>query len=596
MAKNKPEVVTFEAAPIEQPGVRGRLQRIEKATTMHAHNFLVRRIGNLLQVRRMALLWLFAAILLVVLGWLQLGIQRPLYSHFGGIEGGSYIEGVVGEIESLNPIFATSVAERGAAKLLFAGLLKTDEKGSIGPDLAESWQATNEGKTYTVTLRPNLQWSDGRPITADDVAFTVNAIQTPNARSPLAAAWRNIRVEVKDPRTVVFTLKAPYAPFLATLTTSILPKHALANIDLAQLRNASFNMTPNVTSGPFLFKGVAADRPGSRSSVDIYMARNDNYFAGAPKLERYSMRVYKDDELLVTAMREREIMAASDIPFSEVGQFARDRSLKVTKQIPYNGVYAFFKTSTPPFDDAKVRQAVAFATDNQAIAAKIGNAQPLHSALIPGQLGYDANMKQPVNNVEEANKLLDQVGWVKNAAGKREKAGQQLAVRLVGLNNSDYGAVAQQLQQQWSRIGIVVNVELMQQDDFQANVITPHAYDVLLYELSLGRDSDAYAFWHSSQAVNGRLNLAEYKSSRADEALDAGRSLLDAPLRAVKYRAFNERWIQDVPAVALYRPTIYYVQLAKSISVKPGEVGDTLERFSSVQYWMSESALLDTTR
>lgn len=599
MQQHKPDDdMNFERASIERERVtlRSRLRRLEKATTLHANSFLIQRWKNLKQVRRPMMAWLLLATLLIAAGWFQTAQQQPLYSKIDGTAGGAYIEGAVGEVETLNPIFATNAAERSISKLLFAGLLRIDENGVIAGDLAESWAVEESGRVYSVTLRPNLTWTDGKPITSKDVLFTINAIQAAASRSPLLSAWNNIRAEAVDELTVKFTLEVPYAPFPNTLTVGILPEHILSNVQPEQLRNASFNSEPAVTSGPFKYRGTVDGQGGARSQIDVYLTRNDSYHLGQAKLARFTMRVYEDQDALVAAMRDREIMAASDIPNSAIEQFADQDELRTTEIQLFSGVFAFFKTSAPPLDDKEVRQALRLGSNIEEVISAAGGGTPMNGPLLPGQLGFDQDLKQATGDVGRANQLLDKAGWTRGDNGVRAKDGKPLSIRIVSLNSGEYGTIVQTLQKQWQVLGVETEVELSQQDNFQSNVIAPRAYDVLVYELAIGRDSDVYAFWHSSQAAPGRLNLSEYKSDVADEALASGRSLIDSQLRSLKYQSFAKQWLADTPAIALYQPNLYYVQLAKTQSVSEDGLGDVLERFADVQYWTAETTRVDDTR
>ncbi len=593
MAENRTKL-SFEQTPIEKPGVRHRLRQIEKATILHARNFIVRRFINLKEVRRTALLWAFVASFLVLAGWSQIVAGAALYSHIGPVPGGVFIEGSVGKIATLNPIFASNPAERAASHLLFSGLLKIDKKGSLVSDLAEVWTQSDDGKTYTFTLREDVEWSDGKPVTSQDVAFTVRALQNIATRSPYAATWQNIQVEAQNQRTVIFKLPASFAPFANALTIGILPQHVFSNIPLAQLRGASFNLDPTTSSGPFVFRGLTNERPGVRSLNDVYFVSNENYTRGAPKLNRLTLRAYQDSDALVTAMREREIMAASDIPGDQLSQFEQDRSLKITELEPFSGVYAFLKQSNPILADANVRKALLLATDRAAIAKQIRGAELLEGPLVPGQLGVSGGV-QAAFNLQQADVLLTQAGWAKDATGKRMKNNEPMKLSIVGLASGGYATTVQAMQKTWSELGIEVDSQLVRQEEFQTTVIGPHAYDVLVYELALGRDSDVYPYWHSSQAAAPRLNLSEYKSVLSDEALEAGRTRNNAVLREAKYRTFVEQWLKDTPAIALYRPHSYYVQLAKTEAVKPGPIGELVDRFANVQYWTADIGRLYNT-
>lgn len=586
---------SFEKLDGPAPGHEaGRFRRFERATTMHANNFIVRRFKNLKEVRRTALAWIGCAVLLVLAGVWQVSAGRPLYSHVGAVEGGSYVEGMVGQVDTLNPIFVTNAAERSASRLLFASLLTVDDEGDFSGQLAQSWSMADNGREYTVTLKPDLKWSDGVAVTSRDVIFTIQTIQNPAVRSPYASAWREIIVEAADERTVKIKLPGEYAPFLDALTVGILPEHLLEQVPAERLRSTAFNLQPVVSSGPFSFRSLATGR-SNLSQQEVNMSRNDSFVGGAPKLERFTLRLYKDGDLLTRALEQREVMAAVNVPHDQLEAFEGDSSLKQTTLRPYSGVFAFFKQSTPPLDDVKVRQALLQAVNRTQLVDNLAGATPMDGPLLPGQLGYDAKQKQAPYDARRAAALLDEAGW-KLENGQRRKDGRNLKLNLVSIASGDFMQTSQALQKAWVELGVEIESNLVRQEEFQSTVVSPHSYDVLVYELSLGRDSDTFAYWHSSQAEPGRLNLAEYRSSLADEALSSGRTRNDPALRAVKYQAFASTWLADVPAIALYRPQIAYVSLAKTRSVSDREVGDVVDRLSNVTYWTAETAWLDNSR
>lgn len=585
-----------ELGGIQRAGLALRLEQVQRIGTDHAQYFLIHRWKNLRRVRGKMLVWLAAVAVLVAIGAWQIQAQEKLYSHQAAVEGGTYIEGSVGNVSTLNPIFAADTAEQSLSKLLFSGLLSSDPEGNISGDLAQSWSLSDEGRVTTVTLRDNLRWSDGTPITAKDVVFTIDTIQAPEVRSPLASSWEGVEVEAVDERTVKFSLDAPFVPFLRSLSVGILPEHVLSSVPLEQMRNAVFSSQPNVTSGPFEYRGIVKGRGGENAQTDVYLRRNNDYHLGAAKMERFTMRVYQDKDALVDAMQNQEIMAANDIPTNSVDYFKSQKQVEVTRKPLFSGVFAFFNTSKPPFNDEQVRKALALGTNLDEITSAVGDVSPMQGPLLPGQLGYKDSLRQSTGDVDSAKALLEKEGWKLGEDGIRQKKKQPLRLEIVALNSGEFGTVAQALQQQWEQLGVDVEVNLLEAGDFQQNALTPHAYDVLVYQLGLGRDSDSYAFWHSSQARVGRLNLSEYESERADRALEAGRSVVNSQLRDIKYSDFIETWIQDVPAVALYQPNLYYVQLKDSHSVQPGPIGDSQERFNNVRYWTAETGRVYKTQ
>ncbi|PLS80953.1 hypothetical protein CYG49_03405, partial [Candidatus Saccharibacteria bacterium] len=149
--------------------VQRRLKKIESATLRHAHKFIFQRWKNVQEVRRHALAWLMLVGVLIGSLVLQSAAIQRSYQVVTAAESGTYAEGVLGQLDSLNPIFATTHPERSASKLLFSGLLSYDASGALKTDLAESWQVSEDGRQYTVVLKDDLKWQDGAPITSKDV-------------------------------------------------------------------------------------------------------------------------------------------------------------------------------------------------------------------------------------------------------------------------------------------------------------------------------------------------------------------------------------------------------------------------------------------
>ena len=182
--------------------------------------------------------------------------------------GSSYTEGVIGDPHTINPLYASRDTDRDITRLVFSGLVTYNNAGAIEPDLADNVDISGDGKTYTVTLKKNLQWHDGEAITADDVIFTVHTIQNGQFRSPLRSDWQGVSVQKLGDDSVRFSLRAPYAPFIENLTLGIIPQHVWQNVtpDQAPLHEA--NLKP-VGSGPYQFDQLKQNKDGSISWYQI---------------------------------------------------------------------------------------------------------------------------------------------------------------------------------------------------------------------------------------------------------------------------------------------------------------------------------------
>lgn len=566
--------------------IMDRLEEIEQATVSHAQKYLVRRWGNFREVGQRALLWLIVVLALTI-GIIQQA--KALDSHYKidvPANGGTYSEGVVGKAENFNPIFAGTSAETSVSRLVFSGMLKYDAANNLTGDLAASWSSDEKAQVYTVKLREDAKWHDGRPVRSEDVAYTIQMIQDPATRSPLASSWRGVKVDILGPQTVQFTLPSPFPPFPYSLTLGILPQHVLGEIPAFQLRTASFNVEPVVGTGPFVFK----ESRTFQARHEIKMMHNTDFYGGAIRPERFTIEAYETYDDAIAAFHNHEISAIGGLRPEDMTRIKKEDGVTVANAPLQHATFAFFKTSQPILTDVKVRQALQFATNKTELASLLDDwYTAINLPLLKGQVGYNPALDKSNFNLQQAGALLDQAGWVRDSAtGMRKKGPQPLELNLVASSSDEYPKVAAELQRQWQKLGITIRTTLVKPSDFQQNIIIPHNYDILLYELAIGQDPDEYAYWHSSQAAEKGLNLSEYRSPLVDEALEGGRTRPSSALRVAKYMAFQEIWAADVPAVALYQPTYGYAYRSSVNGFVERTLVDSTDRFFNVTDWTAE--------
>ncbi len=574
----------LEEIPIGKRSVHHHLRRIERLSLRHAHRFIVRRYDNFKVGRRKAIGWVLLIVALIGVAMWQANLSAQQYTALIPTKGGAYTEGVFGGLDTLNPIFASSPAELSASRLLFAQLLTYDTKGDLVGELAESWVSDAKGQVYTVKLRPGAQWHDNQPITADDIVYTFNLIKNADTRSPLYSSWRNVAVERVDAATVTFTLPSPYAAFVNSLTVGILPQHALKDIAPNSLRTAKFNRAPLVTSGAFTFQDLRTlDTAGMH--ILLQMASNTSYVLGKTNIDSFYLHAYKDQADLATAFRTQEVASISDASSDQLNALQGVQYVQIDAPL-YNGTYAFLKMDSPMLSDQRVRQALQYATDQSAIVKLLGGrVESLPGPLLPGQLGFRPGVRQPKPDYAIAGQLLDKAGWPLGPNGKRMHNGEPLRFRMVSIVNGDLPAVTQELMNQWGRLGIDFDSQLVRAEDVQQNIIVPRAYDVLIYQIAIGRDPDVFAYWHSSQATTLGFNVSNYKSTKVDEELVSARTTTNVSLRDAKYRAFVQQWLNDVPAVALYRPSLTYIQNGNVSTFPSQPVISATDRYFDIRYW-----------
>jgi len=572
-----------------------RMKKVEGATLKHARRFVFRRLDNFREVRRHIAIWIIAIGMIVGASGLQLMWYQQSYRTIAFAKDGTYAEGVQGPIDTLNPIFASTSAEEAAGNLLFSKLLAYDKTGELNYDLASSMTMSDDRTTYTVQIRPDAQWSDGLYVRARDVVFTVNLLKNPATRSTISG-WNDITASVVDDRTVSFKLPAVYAAFPHALSfLPILPEHLLRDVEPGAIRENAFSNNP-VGSGPFTLRFTQdVDRASGRKI--IHLARNDTYYRGAPKLDRFQLHVYGNSDAIIRAITTSEVNAATDLSVTDSSKINDDRYTVERKPIN-SGVYALFNTTGSVLQDKKVRQALQAGTNTAAVRDVIGKDTPeLHLPFIdsqvrgdvPGAVAYDKAL---------AERLLDEAGW-KLDGTTRKKDGVALKLAVVTTKNNDFEKALESLAGQWRGLGVTITTSIVDPTDKSQNVVQnvlqPRNFDILLYQLTIGGDPDVYAYWHSSQASNG-FNFSNYSSPVSDEALASARTRIEPDLRNAKYLTFARQWISDAPAIGLYQATSQYAY-SKSVHALPADekLVSASDRYAGVLYWSVGDRLVQQT-
>lgn len=583
----------FQTLKPDRAQLSQKARRLELVTVRHAQKFLVQRWENVREVRRHMLGWLLLVGLLISVTGMQMVWNQESYMVEAAVPGGTYAEGVTGNIDTLNPIYASTNAERSASRLIFAPLLSYDRDGRLRGDLAENWSIDESGKKYTVNLRQNAVWHDGTPFTSGDVAFTIDRIKDIDARSPYYSSWQSVTVDVVNDSTVRFTLPAVYAPFPHALTIGLLPEHLLGEVEPAALRESSFSTEP-VGTGPFSFRNIQNIDVEQGRKV-VHLRANEDYFRGAPKLERFQLHTYGESSQLERALRTNEVSAVSDAT-AQMASMLADEGFEAIDAPVNNGAYALLRNDSEILKDVAVRRALQLGTDTTKIIELLDDrVEPLNGPLIGSQVA-DGLARPAAFDAKKANEALDKAGWVKNDDGTREKEGVALGLSVVSVESGDYPLVLEELARQWRELGIQVESDLVASEDVQQTVLRPRAYDVLLFELALGSDPDVYAYWHSSQASQNGLNFANYDSPIADDALESARTRHERNLRDEKYKTFVERWVSDAPAIPLYRAALHYVTAPNVRAIpKNAQLIDSIDRYRAVEYWAVERGRLYMT-
>lgn len=500
--------------------------------------------------------------------------------------GGRYMEGVVGQPRYLNPILSqTSAADKDLSELLFSGLFGYDNEGKVVPQLAEHYSVSDDGKEYRVTLRGNAKWHDGSDVVASDVLFTVNAIQDPAYKSPLRQNWQGVEATSPDDRTIVFTLKKPYFGFLEHLTVGILPKHVWENIPPERFALADYNLVSPIGSGPYRYFDMKKDSNGNILSYDLRAF--PEYFDGEPYITKLSFHFYESEDELVSAYEKKEIMGMSPLS-STKDQVIEERRGSEDHEFSLPRVFAVFfnPVKSVPLAYAEVREALSLATDREMLVreALFGKGVATSSPLLPFM--EDVPVVQVSSfDIDAANRLLDEKGWVKGDDGIRSKGSARLEFDLAVPEWAGLRKTADILMEEWLNIGAKVNVKVLGVSDLSQSLIRPREYQALLYGEEMRLRPDYYSFWHSSQKADPGLNLSMFDDNDADDTLAALREEIDPEKRKELFLKFGQALGAKYPAVFLYSPKASYVVSNQVKGIRLDRANDFASRFSDIRNW-----------
>ncbi len=538
-------------------------------------------------------------VLVSVLGVVALG---ALLFWFGAIyvastkavpeQGGEYVEGIAAQPRYINPILSqTSEADADLVQLIYGGLFTHDAEGRLIKRFADTSSVSEDGKVHTVSLKPGIKWHDGEEVTAEDVLFTIQAIQDPAYKSPLRSNWSAVEAAVVDRYTLTFTLKKPYFGFLENLTVGILPKHIWEGITPDNFLLADYNLAP-VGAGPYRY--YDSDRDSNGNILSYELRAFADYVEGEPYIGRITINFYPDETALIEAYNRKEVMGMNSVMPESLSRVEERKSTRVYElSIPRIFAVFFNTTKNAALAHAEVREALSRATDRQAIIGQVlsGKGMPAYSAYLPFMRGYAGDLSFPTFDLEYVNKVLDENGWQRGADGIRSKGDTVLAFELLAPEWPELSRTADLLKEQWEKVGARVTVTVLGAVDLQQNAIRPREYQALLFGEAAMVDSDPYSFWHSSQKRDPGLNLALFDNKEADDILTTAREEMDEAKRGEQYRKLQEILAKEYPAVFLYSPTYLYVMNGSVQGIDLKNIDTPAYRFSDVRSWY-----INTTR
>jgi len=506
--------------------------------------------------------------------------------------GGIYTEALIGSMGRLNPMLDwNNPADRDINRVLFSGLIRFDSRGLPQPDLAESWGTSADGTLYNFSLRPNATWHDGKPITSDDVIFTIELLKGTGSLFPqdIKNLWSQVEVRRLDDYTLQFRLPEPFAPFLDYATFGVLPKHLLESVPADQLASADFNLQP-VGSGPYKFDHLMTS---GGQITGVVLKVNENYYLPRPYIEQVVFRFYPTSASALDAYQQGEVLGISQITNDVLEPALMQPALSVyTSRLPQMSlVFLNLNNSSVPFlQNDKVRRALLLGLNRTYLTSRIlqGQAIVADGPILPGSWAYYQDIEHLDYDPDAAAALLKDEGYVIPAGGGdvRAKEGAFLTFTLTHPDDIVHTQIAQAIQRDWAMIGVKVDLQAVPYDQLVANFLVPRTYQAALADLNTARtpDPDPYLFWHQSEATGGQ-NYSQWDDRTASEYLETARTSADFADRTRLYRNFQVIFAKELPSLPLYYPVYSYGVDAQVQGVQVAPLYDVSDRLAFIQEW-----------
>lgn len=502
----------------------------------------------------------------------------------GSISAGSIAIPIVAD-PVFNPWHPNAFAESNVVnRVLFSGLTKPGLELAPAPDLAASWEVSDDGLAWTFFLREDVTWHDGEAFTADDVVYTFNeiALNTELGANNMSYFSSLERVDAVDEYTVVFTLTKPVAalPAYLSFNTEILPKHIFQGQDPWDL--ISFNKEKPIGTGAFRMDSYT-------SGQSVRLIANPDYYDGAPKLERVEYKVLADVNTHVAQLLTGELSIFALDDQAALSRLEAARDIEIVPAYTPRFFWIALNQENDLFTDVKVRRGMLHAIDRPYIIETVlnGYGTPADAGISPAmQYYYSSDVPRYEYDPERAARLFAEAGWEdSDGDGVLDKNGTPFSFLFeVGIQGN-LVRIGQIVQQQLREAGLDARFETLEWNTMiQKNVIR-RDYDMILNWWRYPADPDLLPYFHSSTAGTG-YNIPGYRDSRLDELLEAGSTIADPEERRGIYLELQNYMAETLPYLFLWYPMETAVRRANLEGVPESlGFGDSLHYID--EWWIS---------
>lgn len=497
-------------------------------------------------------------------------------STYVPVAGGTYVEGAVGQPIMVNPIVSTNPVDQDLGALLYAPL----------SSLLTGYDVSTDTLHYTLKIKEGLTWDDGQPLTSDDVLFTLQTVEDPEAHSPFAKAWEGVQAERVSSIQVRLSLPTPYVFLGEDLKRlPIIPKHIFGAIPIQNLRLSTYNLEP-VGDGPYRFHDYQKRKDGFITRYTL--VPNENYAGPHPYIQTFAFQFYERASDLQEGLLTRQVQGYGSL--TPLSSDFTSIAHTVTESYPMPRSYMLFlnPVANPFLKDRNARYALADALDKATITRDASGGagtvvdSPFFPSLIqsmvdPGETGFGSvdlsqssrypydptQASQLVQGLKEGDVTITlsvpQVDFLERAAAEVKTAWEAIGIKSVNIVTLDPTALEEALQSR--------------------------SYEVLLFGDVLENPLDLFPFWHSSERFYPGLNLALYQNLDADKLMEDLRQSPDRSTDASRVAQLDGILTSDLPAIPLFTLPYEYLHTDRLGGFTTNPVVVPADRFQNVSQW-----------
>lgn len=461
-------------------------------------------------------------------------------------DGGTLVRRLEGDVMTLNPVLAASHFDRYIDFYLFTPMLHFDANLQMIPGLAEKWEVSSDGTQYTFHLNPNATFSDGSPVRASDVLFTLKKIIDPQTEAPqIAGGFEKLDIRstrVVDDHTILIVFKEALAGQLVRFNDLlVLPErvYSVGNF------KSDFSSRA-IGTGPYrLVRRV----PGQ----EVVLERRPDYWGEKPYIQTVIFKVIADDTTAWNAMKHGDIdetIVTSDTWMMESRRPELQKTIDFRRFYTLQYNYVPWNNRNPILADKRVRRALAKCIDLESMIKNLyhGTARAMNGPFTPDQWSYNPEVPVIEYNPTAAQRELNSLGWLDtDGDGTLDKDRQPFKVEmLITGGNSPSSAFAQLFQSELKRIGVQLEITTLDPSAFIQRVLAGN-YGCAYLSWDLDPDPDPFSLFHSTQIPPRGQNLVFYSNPEADRLIEAGRREFDRSKRTTIYRELHKVLADDQP-------------------------------------------------